>query len=404
MSVGPKPTREDVECLRSDYGASILDQPTTVSRRRLEDVITTVPESSALDLIQHFLHLNPNKRLTAAQALEHPYVAQFRDPSGEIEMDHVVIPPLNDSVKLDISEYRSRLYEMINETRVSKTWTKDCSSSESESASKDGSVVGLTSVTSTIPVEDSGSTTNGTDISTSNGTVSTSSNTSSRSTTPTSTSTLARSHSQARSSSQQRTVRSSPIRSIPTEKNSHSSPFRPQRVFYGNETKKSGKFAVSAEIGVRNRQVRHDFSTNNANAPRRTLGYEDSNDRRTKQVAAISAKPVPYSRSMNTFSKTYDIPMVLRGSDDQNRNEYNKKPPVRHKSVNPGISKGPQVGTWAGPRRGVQWKVRNRSVSPVRSRIPQSQSPQYYQHVLGTSTVPKQTRGHRALVARPWIA
>ncbi|VDL18590.1 unnamed protein product [Hymenolepis diminuta] len=75
MSVGPKPTREDVECLRSDYGASILDQPTTV-RRRLEDVITTVPESSALDLIQHFLHLNPNKRLTAAQALEHPYVAQ----------------------------------------------------------------------------------------------------------------------------------------------------------------------------------------------------------------------------------------------------------------------------------------------------------------------------------------
>ncbi|KAM3186278.1 hypothetical protein ACTXT7_004633 [Hymenolepis weldensis] len=264
-------------------------------------------------------------------------------------------------------------------------------------------------------------TTNDADISTSNATVSTSGNISSRSTTPTSTSTLARSHSQARSSSQQRTVRNSLTRPIPAEKNNHSSPFRPpQHVFYENETKKLGKFAVSAEIGtqqrnksldypvgsikVRNRQVQHDFSTNNANVPRRTLGYEDSNDRRTKQVAAISAKPVPYSQSMNTFSKNYDIPMVLRGGDDQYRNEYNKKPPVRHKSVNPGVSKGPQVGTWAGPCRGVQWKVRNRSVSPVRSRIPQSQSPQYYQHVLSTSTVPKQTRVHRTLVARPWIA
>nr|CUU97324.1 hypothetical transcript [Hymenolepis microstoma] len=74
LSVGPKPTREDVECLRSDYGASILEQPTTV-RRRLEDVITPIPESSALDLVRQFLHLNPNKRLTATQALEQPYVA-----------------------------------------------------------------------------------------------------------------------------------------------------------------------------------------------------------------------------------------------------------------------------------------------------------------------------------------
>lgn len=26
-------------------------------------------------------------------------------------MDHVVVPPLNDSVKLDIDEYRSRLHD-----------------------------------------------------------------------------------------------------------------------------------------------------------------------------------------------------------------------------------------------------------------------------------------------------
>lgn len=65
------------------------------------------------------------------------------------------------------------------------------------------------------------------------------------------------------------------------------------------------------------------------------------------------------------------------------------------------MNPGTQMGTWTGPRRGVQWRVRNRSVSPVRSQIPQSQSPPYYQHV---STVHKQPRVNRALVARPWIA
>nr|CUU98503.1 hypothetical transcript [Hymenolepis microstoma] len=95
--------------------------------------------------------------------------------------------------------------------------------------------------------------------------------------------------------------------------------------------------------------------------------------------------------------------MVLRGGDNQFRNER-INPPIRHKSVNPGVNKSAQVRTWAGPRSGVEWETRNRSVSPVRSRIPQSQSPQYHQHVLSTSSVPKQTRAHRAIAPRTWIA
>ncbi|VDO00548.1 unnamed protein product [Rodentolepis nana] len=106
---------------------------------------------------------------------------------------------------------------------------------------------------------------------------------------------------------------------------------------------------------------------------------------------------------MNAFPRNRDIPMVLRGGDNQFRNER-INPPTRHKSMNPGVNKSAQLGTWAGPRSGFQSKTRNRSVSPVRSRIPKSQSPQYHQHILSTSSVPKQNRVRRTIAPRPWIA
>lgn len=40
------------------------------------------------------------------------HTSRFRDPESEIVMNHVVVPPLSDSKKLGISEYRSRLYDV----------------------------------------------------------------------------------------------------------------------------------------------------------------------------------------------------------------------------------------------------------------------------------------------------
>lgn len=48
------------------------------------------------------LQFNPNKRLTAAEALAHPYVAQFHNPDDEPSCSRTIIIPINDNHKYSI--------------------------------------------------------------------------------------------------------------------------------------------------------------------------------------------------------------------------------------------------------------------------------------------------------------
>lgn len=67
----------------------------------------------ALDLLRKLLHFNPRKRITAEDALRHPYVAQFHNPSEEPSCSRTVTIPINDNTKYSISEYREKLYSEI---------------------------------------------------------------------------------------------------------------------------------------------------------------------------------------------------------------------------------------------------------------------------------------------------
>ena len=62
--------------------------------------------------MRQLLHFNPDKRLTAEEALKHPYVAKFHNPAEEILLQRDVVPPLSDDVQLSVSEYRNNLYEV----------------------------------------------------------------------------------------------------------------------------------------------------------------------------------------------------------------------------------------------------------------------------------------------------
>lgn len=50
----------------------------------------------------HHLQFNPSKRISAAEALRHPYVAQFHNPDDEPSCSRVITIPINDNHKYSI--------------------------------------------------------------------------------------------------------------------------------------------------------------------------------------------------------------------------------------------------------------------------------------------------------------
>lgn len=100
-----------MDSIKSQYSSSVLDRVAFKPKKCLEDMLPHSP-SDAIDLLKRLLHFNPDKRLTAEQALAHPYVAKFHNPEEEISLDYDIVPPLDDDVQLSVEEYRVKLYEV----------------------------------------------------------------------------------------------------------------------------------------------------------------------------------------------------------------------------------------------------------------------------------------------------
>ena len=67
----------------------------------------------ALDLLKQSLQFNPEKRITAEEALEHPFVEQFHDPAQEPACEFIIQIAISDDQKLTIKEYRDTLYKDV---------------------------------------------------------------------------------------------------------------------------------------------------------------------------------------------------------------------------------------------------------------------------------------------------
>ncbi|CAH1772299.1 unnamed protein product [Owenia fusiformis] len=119
MSTVPRPTKEDIESINSTYGASVLDKATRCPRKNLEEMIPDAPDD-AIDMLKKLLHFNPGKRMTADEALRHPYLSRFHNPAEELGIGRDVKPPLSDDIQLSVNEYREKLYEMIMEKKLER--------------------------------------------------------------------------------------------------------------------------------------------------------------------------------------------------------------------------------------------------------------------------------------------
>ncbi|XP_077207355.1 mitogen-activated protein kinase 15 isoform X7 [Paroedura picta] len=114
LHVIPPPSPEDVAAFHSDYRASIINRLSSQQRVTFEDILPPSTPPQALDLLKRLLVFNPDKRLTAEEALKHPYVQRFHCPTKEPDLDYNVILPLDDDLQLSVAEYRNKLYEMLS--------------------------------------------------------------------------------------------------------------------------------------------------------------------------------------------------------------------------------------------------------------------------------------------------
>uniref|UniRef100_A0A8C0I655 Mitogen-activated protein kinase 15 n=1 Tax=Balaenoptera musculus TaxID=9771 RepID=A0A8C0I655_BALMU len=113
----PPPSEEDLLALGSGSGASAVQRLGSRPGQTLDALLPPDTPAEALDLRKRLLVFAPDKRLSAAQARQHPYVQRFHCPARECALEADVRPPVHEGAQVSATEYRSRLYQMILERR-----------------------------------------------------------------------------------------------------------------------------------------------------------------------------------------------------------------------------------------------------------------------------------------------
>jgi len=134
IEITGRPSAEDIEAINSPFAATMLESLPETQPRSLASMFPNAPED-ALDILNKLLQFNPNKRITAAQALEHPYLEQFHNPEEELVCEHPIQIPISDNKKLSVAAYRDELYNSVikvNQAEVKKKTTTKKKSSSTE--------------------------------------------------------------------------------------------------------------------------------------------------------------------------------------------------------------------------------------------------------------------------------
>jgi len=135
IEVTGKPSPEDIEGVQSPFAATILESLPPSTARSLADLYSKA-SPKAIDLLRKLMMFNPEKRITAEEALAHPYLAQFHNETEETVLGRSIELCIDDNQKFDIDAYRTTLYEDIKRKRKEKKKLKK-SKSRSKKEKKD---------------------------------------------------------------------------------------------------------------------------------------------------------------------------------------------------------------------------------------------------------------------------
>eukprot|EP01061_Rhynchopus_euleeides_P009371 TRINITY_DN1853_c0_g1_i1.p1 TRINITY_DN1853_c0_g1~~TRINITY_DN1853_c0_g1_i1.p1 ORF type:complete len:382 (+),score=155.19 TRINITY_DN1853_c0_g1_i1:289-1434(+) len=128
------PSEDDMEEIKSEEAVRYLK---SIKKKPAVPLSTLVPSASknAIDLIEKMLVFNPSKRITAEEALAHPYLAQLHDPNDEPVCQKKFYWD-RDSCELTHEELRSGLWEEILKFHP-KPWEETPAGLAGQSGSKD---------------------------------------------------------------------------------------------------------------------------------------------------------------------------------------------------------------------------------------------------------------------------
>jgi len=109
--IGPV-TDNDMESTDSQLAWNILKSLNIKGGKSYTEFFPNATRDS-IDFVKKCLMFNPEKRMTVEQALDHPYVREFRNPEKEITLKENIVLKIDDNEKLSIKEYRDALYREI---------------------------------------------------------------------------------------------------------------------------------------------------------------------------------------------------------------------------------------------------------------------------------------------------
>ncbi|CAD8212633.1 unnamed protein product [Paramecium octaurelia] len=111
-----KPKQDELDALQAPQAKEVISDIANQQRKSIKQLFASA-EDEAIDFIRKTLLYNPFKRMTVEQALNHPYVKEFKGTEDEISRDSAIETQMDDNHKYSVKEYRDNLYAHINQKR-----------------------------------------------------------------------------------------------------------------------------------------------------------------------------------------------------------------------------------------------------------------------------------------------